>query len=124
MDQGAARRARQKRIKADLAEAYTDEEASPPEWVDILTEVKEATASLEAEISRETERFTTDPDVKAALDRRERVANNALRRIDELNAKIKRLNLIAPNARFTRPAIDADRLLRPLFRSERRPDAT
>lgn len=124
MDHSAARRARRKQIKADLTQAYTDEEASPPEWLDLFTEVREATSSLSDGISKETERFTTDPDVKAALDRRERVANSALRRIDELNAKIKRLNLIAPNPRFTRPAIDADRLLRPLFRSERRPDAT
>lgn len=124
MNPEAARRARRKRIKEDLAKAYTDEEASPPEWVDILVEVKASTASLEAEVARETERFSTEPDIRRALDRRARFERVARDRIEELNRKIRRLNLMAPHARFTRPAVDAEAVLRPLFRTERRREAT
>lgn len=122
MDPSAAGRARRKQIRDNLTQVYTDEEASPPEWLDLFTQVKEATAALSDRISKETEHFTGDPDIRAALARRERTAQDVRRRVDELNAKIRRLNLLAPHARFTRPALDADRILRPLFRSERRRD--
>jgi hypothetical protein len=121
MDNRAARKARQRAIKTDLTQAYTDEEASPPEWLDIISELEDATRELTDILRVETELFVTDPDVRAALSRRERTAAKIRGRVDELNARIRRLNLIAPHARFTRPMLDAERLLLPLFRSARRP---
>lgn len=114
-----ARRARQRKIQADLARAYADEEATPPEWIDLLAQVKDATTSIETLLATETERFVSEPDVRRALDRRSRIDANVRERIADINAKIRRLNLIAPRARFTRPALDADALLRPLYTSER-----
>lgn len=116
-----ARRARGKKIQADLAKAYEDDEASPPEWVDLLASVKDATAALEALVAEETERFVSDPDVRRALERRSRVDASVRGRVEEVNAKVRRLNLIAPHARFTRPALDPEVLLRPLYRSSRQP---
>jgi hypothetical protein len=119
MDTGAARRARRRAIKRDLTEAYTDEEASPPEWVDLLAQVRDGTAELRELISKETDRFVADPDIRTALTRRDRVASDVRARVVDINRKVARLNLIAPHARFTRAALDADQLLRPLYRSKR-----
>ena len=119
MNTEAARRARQKAIKADLAQAYSDDEACPPEWVDLLTEVRERSTALRADIVAETRRFVADPDIRAALERRSRVADEVRTRVAAVNEKVRRLNLIAPHPRFTRAALDADELLRPLFRSGR-----
>lgn len=120
MDTHARRRARQKAIKANLAEAYTDEEASPPEWVDLLDRVREGSRRIKDEIAEETARFVDEPDIKIALLRRDRVAKRIRDEIDVLNKAISRLNLIAPNARFTRPALHSAELLRPLYHSTRK----
>ncbi len=119
MDLRAARRVRQRAIKADLTSVYSDEEACPPEWLDLLTQVREESVILQDEISRETRRFIEEPDIRVALDRRTRVAARLRERIGLLNEKVRRLNLIAPHARFTRAALDADEILRPLYRSAR-----
>jgi hypothetical protein len=121
MDVDAARRARRKAIKDDLAEAYTDEEASPPEWVDLLAQVRADAARLRDEVADETSRFVTEPDIRSALTRRERFASAARERVVKINDKTRRLNLIAPNSRFTRATLDAEELLRPLYRSTRTP---
>jgi hypothetical protein len=118
----AARRARRKAIKADLTHAYSDDEAAPPEWLDLLNTVNDETGELRRDVARETDRFVTEPDIRAALDRRERFASSARDRIVKVNRTIARLNLIAPHARFTRAALDAEALLRPLFRTPRKAD--
>ncbi|MGH2760020.1 MAG: hypothetical protein ACRDKJ_10725, partial [Actinomycetota bacterium] len=59
------------------------------------------------------------PDIKRALERRSRTADDLRRRVRELNGKVRRLNMLAPQARFTRAPLDADELLRPLYRSSR-----
>jgi hypothetical protein len=123
MDVDAARRARRQAIKQDLAEAYTDEEASPPEWVDLLTRIRDETRTLRDEVDTDTERFVSEPDIRVALARRDRFASRARERIAKINERTRRLNLIAPNARFTRGTIDADEILRPLYRSTRRGEA-
>jgi hypothetical protein len=120
MDAHARRRARQKAIKADLAQAYSDEEASPPEWADLLDRVREGSRRIKDEIAEETARFVGEPDIKIALLRRDRVAKRIRDEIGVLNKAISRLNLIAPNARFTRPALRSAELLRPLYRSTRK----
>lgn len=119
MDPQAARRARQKTIKEDLSEAYTDEEASPPEWVDLMSQIRAASAELADAIAAETKRFIEDPDIRSALERRERAAASIREKIEAVNVRIHRLNMIAPRARFTRAALDPDELLRPLYRSQR-----
>jgi hypothetical protein len=119
MDTQAARRARQKQIQMDLAKAYTDEEASPPEWVDLLRRTIDGTLAVAEDVASETTRFVEEPDIRKALSRRDRFAAQARARIDKLNTQTRRLNLIAPNARFTRPTLDADEVLRPLYRTER-----
>ena len=103
----------------DLAYVTTDEEACPPEWVDLLMQVRDQTGSLREEIEAETKRFVTDPDIRTALARRERFASRAHERIAKINDRTRRLNLIAPNARFTRGTLDADEILRPLYRCVR-----
>jgi hypothetical protein len=118
----AARRARQKAIASDLTQAYTDEEAAPPEWLDLLTHVRDETKALRTDVREETERFATEPDIRAALARRDRVTASVRERTDALNKTVVRLNLIAPHARFTRAALDVEELLRPLFRTPRRAD--
>jgi hypothetical protein len=123
MDTEAARRARQAKIKADLAEAYSDEEACPPEWVDILVEVDGTVATIRTAVVAETARFAAEDDIRRALVRRERVAHELRERMAALNTKIRRLNLIAPLPRFHRVALDPDDALRPLFRMRRSPDA-
>lgn len=119
MDTDAARRARRKAIKEDLAEVYTDEEASPPEWVDLLSQVRDETGQLREEIAAQTNSFVAESDIRSALARRERFVNRARDRVARINEKTRRLNLIVPNARFTRGTLDADELLRPLYRSTR-----
>ncbi len=119
MDTHAARRARRKAIKADLTQAYTDEEATPPEWLDLLSDVRASSLQLRRTIVEETRRFIDEPDIKRALGRRDRVSDEVRRRTRDINAKIKRLNMLAPQARFTRTPLDADELLRPLYRSSR-----
>ena len=121
MDTDAARRARRKAIKADLTQAYTDEEAAPPEWVDLLSRIREATESLLAEAAGATKAFVTQTDIRAALRERERTAERLRTESARINQLIARLNLIAPHERFTRAHIDVDALLRPLFHSQRRP---
>ena len=121
MDVGAARRARQKAIRDDLRQAYSEEEACPPEWLDLLGDIREQSRSLQEDISLETRLFITEPDIREALARRDRVASRLLDRIISVNHKIRRLNMIAPHARFTRAALDTDEILRPLYRSPRQP---
>jgi hypothetical protein len=121
MDTDAARKARRKTIKEDLADVYDDEEASPPEWVDLLARVGHAALAIKNETSDETSRFVAEPDIKIALARRDRYAAAVRERIAVVNAQIRRLNLLAPNSRFTRGTLDAEEILRPLFRTERRP---
>lgn len=120
MDTEAARRARRIAIKHSLLDAYDDEEACPPEWVDITAEVRERTEALRARLADETQRFVAHPDVRVALRRRGRITRHTIEEVAKLNEKIRRLNLIAPNSRFTRAALDADELLRPLYRSPRK----
>lgn len=119
MDTHAARRARRKEIQADLAKAYTDEEACPPEWVELLERTQTEGAAVKQEIRSAAEAFVHEPDIKVALAQRERSAERLRGRIERLNGLIRRLNLIAPNGRFTRGTFDGDELLRPLYRSER-----
>ena len=119
MDAQAARRARQKTIQADLAHAYTDEEASPPEWVDLLDRTREASQSIRESVQYEAARFVSEPDIRRALAQRERIDAHVRDQITKLNEQIRRLNLIAPNSRFQRAPLDADEILRPLFRAER-----
>lgn len=121
MDTDAARRARRKSIKADLSQAYTDEEAAPPEWVDLLGRVREATVAIVAEAARATDAFVTETDIRAALREREKSAERLRDQSARVNQLIARLNLIAPHERFTRGHIDVDALLRPLFHTQRRP---
>jgi hypothetical protein len=119
MDADAARRARQKTIKADLRDALTDEEACPPEWVDLITEIRDRTAYLERYVLAETERFISEPDVRVAIERRERARTAVADRVAEINARVRRLNLIAPLPRFQRNALDRDEMLRPLYLTRR-----
>lgn len=120
MDTDAARRARQKAIKRDLLDVYDDEEASPPEWLDLMMEIDRGVAALRGELDSEVARFASEPDVRVALQRRERVEGQVRTRVAELNVKARRLNVIAPLTRFHRPVLDAGDLLRPLFRTARR----
>ncbi|HYZ91302.1 MAG TPA: hypothetical protein VFA34_02785 [Actinomycetota bacterium] len=119
MDLRAARRARREAIQADLSQVYSDEEACPPEWLDLLTQIREESVAIQDEISRETRRFVDEPDIKGALERRTRVGTQLRERIAVLNTKVRRLNLIAPHQRFTRASLNADEILRPLYRSAR-----
>jgi hypothetical protein len=113
------RSARRKALEADLTKAYTDEEAVPPEWLYLLNTIKEDTASLRADVTTETKRFVDEPDIRHALARRERVTASFRERIAAVNTSVARLNLIAPHARFTRAALQADEVLRPLYRAAR-----
>jgi hypothetical protein len=122
MDTDAARRARRKAIVADLRQAITDEEAVPPEWVDLYNDTRGAGAEFRTAIERETERFVNEPDIRRALGRREKVSAKLREQIDAVNGKIRRLNLIVPDARWTRPVLDTEALLRPLFRTRRTSD--
>ncbi len=119
MNANSARRARQKALQTDLTRAYSDDEAVPPEWVDLLNTVRDETKALRADVERETHRFVNDPDIKGALERRSRFEASARKRTAAVNRMTSRLNLIAPHARFTRAALAVDELLRPLFRSPR-----
>ena len=118
-DTDAARRARRKAIKEDLAEVYSDDEAHPPEWVDLISEIREGAERIPIDVARETDRFVNEPDIRVALDRRERFSAKVREEIAKHNQKVRRLNLIAPNPRFTRGTIDADVTLRPLYRATR-----
>jgi hypothetical protein len=122
VNSNAARRARQKAITPDLTQAYTDEEAAPPEWLDLLTHVRDETNALRADVQHETERFASEPDIRAALARRERIAASLRQRAGALNKTVSRLNLIAPHSRFTRAPLDVEQLLRSLYRTPRRAD--
>lgn len=119
MDVQAERRARQKSIKADLTQAYSDEEACPPEWVDLIARVRREASAAQAEIAEETRRFVQDPDIRRALGRRDSVTVQLRDRIEHINRQIRRLNAIAPHPRFTRAVLDVDEALRPLYRSRR-----
>jgi len=120
MDTNAARRARRKAVQQDLRKAVTDEEAVPAEWVDLHDATGDEAAHIKRDIAIETERFVNEPDIRKALARRDRAAKALHERIGATNTKIRRLNLIAPDARFTKGTLDAESLLRPLFRSTRR----
>lgn len=118
-DTDAARRARQKQIKADLLEAFDDDEASPPEFVDLAIEIDERITRLRNHVPGAVERFVGDPDIRSALRGRE-LAEAAIRReARAINEKVKRLNFIAPHDRFQRAPVDADALVRPLYRARR-----
>lgn len=123
MDVKAAAKARRKAIKEDLVQAYTDEEACPPEWVELMARVREQAASLRDAISVETRFFVEVADIRDALSRRERVGALLRTRAEELNNQIRRLNAIAPHPRFMRAVLDVDEALRPLYRSRRAPTA-
>lgn len=120
MDPQAARRARRRRIEWDLLHAVDDEEACPPEWVDLGIEIRRDTDELKTLVERETDRFVREPDIRQALDRRERTAGRIREEAARTNRKIRRLNLLAPLPRFQRPTLDVERLLRPLYRTRRR----
>ena len=120
MDTDARRKALRAEIKKDLAEAYTDEEASPPEWVDLMERARRESREIRDEVERQTDVFVNEPDIRKALVGRERTAERIRTRIAETNKAITRLNLIAPNARFTRGTLDVDEVLAPLFRTERK----
>jgi hypothetical protein len=120
MDTHAARKARRDSFKPNLAEAYTDEEATPPEWVDLATAITEESQKIRARITEETDAFVDEPDIRRAIARRERTADVLRKRIAGVNRMVGRLNLIAPHQRFTKAPLDADALLRPLFRTARR----
>jgi hypothetical protein len=119
MDAQAARRARQKTIQADLALAYSDEEACPPEWVDLLDRTREASRSITEAVQYAAARFVSEPDIRRALALRERVDAQVREQVATANAQIRRLNLLAPNSRFQRGTLDAEEILRPLYRAER-----
>jgi hypothetical protein len=119
MDVHAARKARRDSFRKNLAEAYTDEEAVPPEWVDLSSAVSDETRAISERIAEETNAFVGEPDIRRAIARRERAASDLRERIAGVNRMVTRLNLIAPHHRFTKTAIDADEALRPLFRSAR-----
>jgi hypothetical protein len=119
MDRDAARKARRNSYKSNLAEAYTDEEANPPEWLDLANTIATAKAELRAKIHLETDAFVNEPDIRRAIARRDRANTDLMRSIEAINKMVTRLNLIAPHQRFTQTALDADELLRPLFRSAR-----
>ena len=119
MDPEAERRARAKRMVSDLARATTDEEACPPEWTDIGIEVRQRTAKLRESVEAEADLFASTPDVRVALARRERMAEGLRREVAYINAKVRRLNMIAPLPRFQRPEIDEEEILRPLYRTRR-----
>ncbi len=120
MDTHAARKARRQTFKANLTEAYTDEEATPPEWIDLSSAITDETRAVLERVTRETDAFVSEPDIRRAIARRERAANDLRERIKAVNRMVARLNLIAPHQRFTKAAVDADEALRPLFRSPRR----
>lgn len=120
MDPQAARRARRRRIEWDLLQAVDDEEACPPEWVDLGIEIRREAGELKTLVERETDRFARDPDIRRALERREQAAGRIREKAARTNRKIRRLNLLAPLPRFQRPTLDTERLLRPLYRTRRR----
>lgn len=119
MDTDAARRARRQAIKQDLAEAYTDEEACPPEWVDLLARATAEKQAIGDAIAAVTSAFVNEPDIRRALEARERFTERTRERIATLNAQIRRLNVLAPHGRFTRAGLDPDEALRPLYRAKR-----
>lgn len=119
MDTDAARRARRKTIKADLAEVYDDEEACPPEWLELLDRTRAEKDAIRRDVEAATARFVSEPDIRRALAERERFTERTRARVTEVNALVRRLNLLAPHPRFTRAGLDADETLRPLFRSRR-----
>jgi hypothetical protein len=119
MDTDAARRARQNTIKADLAEAFTDEEACPPEWVDLLSRTTTERVAIAETVEKATVAFVNEPDIRRALRDRERLAAKIRERVAKLNADVMRMNLLVPHSRFTRAGLDAEETLRPLFNSRR-----
>ena len=119
MDAEAAGRARRKGFQRNLADAYTDEEACPPEWAELLVRAKDAAAQIHRIVDEETQRFATEPDVRKALARRERAVIDLRNRVDKHNAAVRRLNLIAPLPRLQRHTLEAEEVLRPLFRTPR-----
>jgi len=119
MDAYAARQARRKALKADLAEAYDDEEATPPEWLDLASAVTEHSQAIRSRIAVETDAFVREPDIRRAIARRERAASDLRDQIRAVNRMVSRLNLIAPLPRFSRTIMDPDEALRPLFRTAR-----
>jgi hypothetical protein len=123
MDLDAARRARRKSIKDDLSEAYDDDEASPPEWVDLLGRQRDEKRSIIESVDTAAEAFASEPDIRRALAERERFVAVTRERITKVNALVQRLNQIAPHPRFSRTVLDAEQTLRPLFRIRRIPRA-
>jgi len=119
MDTHAARQARRKALKEDLREAYDDDEATPPEWLDLATAVTERAQKIRARITAETDAFVTEPDIRRAIARRERATTDLREQIVQMNRMVSRLNLIAPLPRFTKSPLDPDEALRPLFRTAR-----
>jgi hypothetical protein len=121
MDPEAARRARRRQIKADLTQATTDDEASPPEWVDLLMQISEGIASVNDLVEAAVARFVDEEDIRRALKARDRDAERLRACVREVNRKVQRLNLVAPLARFHRRELDAEAVLKPLLRARRHP---
>lgn len=119
MDVEAARRARRKKLKDDLLEAFDDDEASPPEFVDLAIEIDGRIARLRERVPEAVEQFVADPDIRTALRGRERAEADIRREAHAINEKVKRLNFIAPHDRFQRAPLDADTLVRPLYKARR-----
>jgi hypothetical protein len=119
MDTDAARRARRKVIKQDLAKAYDDDEASPPEWVDLVQRTKAERLAIATSVEDATHAFADEPDIRRALKARDTCVNKMRERIEKTNALIRRLNLLVPHSRLGRAEIDAEETLRPLFRVSR-----
>lgn len=102
-----------------LDAVYTDDEASLPEWVDLMTQIDETSAKLRKRADTDAERFANEPDVKRALADRERSADGLRTQAEKINSMVRRLNLISPLSRFQRSPIDADELVKPLYRVRR-----
>lgn len=119
MDTDAQRSARRRAIKADLAEAYDDDEASPPEWVDLLERSRRERSAIADGVVEATDAFSQEPDIRRALADREGFATATRERINHFNKIVARLNLLAPHPRFTRMGLDPEETLRPLFRTRR-----
>lgn len=102
-----------------LDQVYTDEEACPPEWAELMLRIDETTQNLREAISQATRRFVHEPDVRIALQNRERADKELRARGEAVNHAVARLNLISPLPRFQRNCLDIDELLKPLYRTRR-----
>src|SRR5437763_1237393 len=84
-------------------------------------EIEDRTAALRALLASEVEAYLTEPDIRIALARRERASATVRSEADAVNARVRRLNLIAPLDRFQRAPLDALPLLESLRLARRQP---